>query len=169
MKRTILILIGLLCVLSFSTAALAGEVVSPEEVVLKVKEAADYLEEVGEEGLAEFKDPEGPWAWENTYVFVYDCAEGVCVANIFPDVVGKSIEDILDDEGWPVGVELCKAGDEYPEGRWIEYMWREAGTGISKKKISYIYKKPGTMYTLGAGMYNPEGVTIEELNGKLAE
>ena len=115
MKRKILILIGLLCVLSFSMAALAGDVVSPEEVVLKVKEAAAYLEEAGEEGLAEFKDPEGPWAWENTYVFVYDCAEGVCVANIFPDVVGKSIEDILDDEGWPVGVELCKAGMNIPK------------------------------------------------------
>ena len=169
MKKSISVFIGLLCILSFSIAALAGDVVSPDEVVLKVKEAAAYLEETGEEGLADFKDPEGPWAWENTYVFVYDCAEGVCVANIFPDVVGKSIEDILDDEGWPVGVELCKAGDEYPEGRWIEYMWREAGTGISKQKISYIYKKPGTMYTLGAGMYNPEGVTIEELNEKLAE
>lgn len=169
MKKSMIVLVGIVCAMVLSMTVAAQDVVTPEEVVLKVREAAAYLEETGEEGLAEFKDPEGPWAWENTYVFVYDCAEGVNVANIFPDVVGKSIEDILDDEGWPVGVELCKAGDEYPEGRWIEYMWREAGTGISKKKISYIYKKPGTKYTLGAGMYNPEGVTIEELNGKLGE
>jgi len=169
MKKPIIVIIGILCAFAISMTVMAQDAVTPEEVVIKVREAAAYLEEVGEEGLTEFKDPEGPWAWENTYVFVYDCEEGVCVANIFPEVVGKPIEEILDDEGWPVGVELCKAGDEYAQGRWIEYMWPEAGTGISKKKISYIYKKPGTMYTLGAGMYNSEGVTIEDLNGKLAE
>ena len=169
MKKYMIILIGLLLAVSFSIMVMAQDSVTPEEVVAKVREAAVYLEENGDAVLDEFKDPAGPWAWENTYVFVFDCDNGQSVANIFPEVVGKPIEEVVGDEGWPVGVELCKAGNEYEQGRWIEYMWPEAGTGISKKKISYIYRKPGTKYTVGAGMYNPEGVTVDSLNESLGE
>jgi hypothetical protein len=164
MKKILIIMVGLLLAVSFSMAVMAQEEVTPDEIVAKVKEAADYLEENGDAVLDEFKDAEGPWAWKNTYVFVFDCDGGVSVANIFPDVVGIPIAEVVGDEGRPVGTDLCEAADANADGYWVEYMWPEAGTGMSKKKISYVYRKPGTKYTVGAGIYSPEGVTADSLN-----
>jgi len=169
MKKSMIVFIGVLLAVSFSITGMAEEAVTPEEIVAKVKEASAYLEENGDAVLDEFKDAEGPWAWKNTYVFVFDCDGGVSVANIFPDVVGKPIAEVIGDEGRPVGTDLCEAADAYPEGRWVEYMWPEAGTGMSKMKISYVYRKPGTKYTVGAGIYSPEGVTADSLNESLGE
>jgi signal transduction histidine kinase len=82
--------------------------------------------------------------------------------------VGTKIEDIKDIEDYPVGNVLCETSKK-PNGVWMEYMWKVIGTDEIKKKISYIYRAPGSAYTVGAGIYGPEGVTVEELNKKLEE
>ena len=46
---------------------------TPEEVVAKVREAARYLAETGEKGLARFKGKGSEYVWKDTYVFVSDC------------------------------------------------------------------------------------------------
>jgi cytochrome c len=146
--------------------AIAEENATPEEIVAKVKEASAYLMEKGDAGLADFCKPDGPWVWKDTYVFVYDCDKGVCVGNITPGLVGKKIEDVIDVNEKPVGLELCEASKK-PNGWWIEYIWPVKGTGKQATKISYIYKAPGAKYTVGAGIYSPEGITADDLNKKL--
>jgi cytochrome c len=146
--------------------AFAGENATPDEVVAKVKEGSAFLMKEGDAGLASFDDPDGPWVWKDTYVFVYDCDKGVCVGNITPGLVGKKIEDIKDVNGKPVGLELCEASKQ-PNGWWIEYIWPVKGTGELKTKISFIYKAPGSKYTVCAGIYSPEGITAADLNEKL--
>jgi cytochrome c len=146
--------------------AAAGENATPEEIVAKVKEASAYLIEKGDAGLASFDDPNGPWVWKDTYVFVYDCDKGECVGNITPGLVGKKIEDVIDVNGKPVGLELCEASKK-PNGWWIEYIWPVKGTGALATKISYVYKAPGAKYTVCAGIYSPEGITAAGLNEKL--
>ena len=44
---------------------------------------------------------------------------------------------------------------------------RNPKTGETKPKLTYIYRAPGAKYTVGAGIYSPEGVTADGLNAKL--
>jgi cytochrome c len=152
--------------------AFAGENVTPDEIIAKCKEASAYLIEKGDAAVPEFSDPNnGRWVWKDTYVFVYDCAKGECVANITPGMVGKKIEDIttIDTNGKPVGIELCGIANDAtkPNGWWIQFDWRNPKTGETKPKLSYIYRAPGAKYTVGAGIYSPEGITAADLNKKL--
>ena len=164
--------LAILILISVSLIALplfAQEKATPEDVFEKVMEAAAYLSEKGDAALSEFNDPDGPWVFKGTYIFVYDCTKGTCVANPNnKDIVGKKIEDIKDINNLPVGNILCETSEK-PNGGWIEYMWKVIGTDDIKKKISFIYKAPGATYTVGAGIYAPEGITAEELNKKLEE
>lgn len=165
MKRgKILTALILAFTLLFAISAAAQEKATPEEVFAKVKEAATYLAEKGDAALAEFNDPKGPWVWKDTYIFVYDCDKGICVANPNnTNIVGKKIEEIVDINGNPVGIPLCELSTK-PNGGWMEYLWKAIGSDEQKTKISFIYKAPGAKYTVGAGIYGPEGVSVDELN-----
>jgi hypothetical protein len=160
---------ALLLVATGAAPAVAGENVTPDEIVAKCKEASAYLIEKGDAAVAEFSDPNSRWVWKDTYVFVYDCAKGECVGNITPGLVGKKIEDIKDANGKPVGIELCEIANDpgKPDGWWIEFVWRNPKTGEMKPKLSYIYRASGAKYTVGAGIYSPEGITAADLNAKL--
>ncbi len=162
----VVVIFAFLLITAAALPALAEEHATPDEVVAKVKEASDFLIKAGDAGLAEFCDPNGRWVFKDTYVFVYDCDKGECVGNITPGLVGKKIEDVIDVNGKPVGLELCEASKK-PNGWWIEYIWPVKGTGALATKISYIYKAPGAKYTVCAGIYSPEGVTADQLNEKL--
>jgi cytochrome c len=148
--------------------ALAGEAATPAEVIAKVKEGAAFLSASGEAGLAEFNDPAGRWAFKDTYVFVYDCQKGICAAQSFNrSIVGKPIEEITDARGAPVGNMICEAA-AFEAGRWIEYYFPEAGTGIVMRKLSFIYPVPGTPYVAGAGIYGGDE-KVEDLNKQLEQ
>jgi cytochrome c len=162
----VIVIFAFLLITAAALPALSEEHATPDEVVAKVKEASAFLIEAGDAGLAEFCDPNGRWVFKDTYVFVYDCDKGECVGNITPGLVGKKIEDVIDVNGKPVGLELCEASKK-PNGWWIEYIWPVKGTGALATKISYIYKAPGSKYTVCAGIYSPEGVTADQLNEKL--
>ena len=164
--------LAILILISVSLIALplfAQEKATPEDVYEKVMEAAAYLSEKGDAALSEFNATDGQWVFKDTYIFVYDCDKGICAA--IPstiNIVGKKIEDIKDINGLPVGNILCETSKK-PNGGWMEYMWPVLGTDEIKKKISFIYRAPGATYTVGAGIYAPEGITVEELNKKLEE
>ena len=168
-NKKMLVILILMSVSLIAVPLLAQEKATPEDVYEKVMEAAAYLVEKGDAALPEFNETDGPWVFMDTYIFVYDCDKGICAA--IPstiNIVGKKIEDIKDINGLPVGNMLCEASEK-PNGGWIEYMWPVLGTDEIKKKISFIYRAPGATYTVGAGIYGPEGITIEELNEKLEE
>ncbi|MBN2224321.1 MAG: cache domain-containing protein [Deltaproteobacteria bacterium] len=171
MKKVSLFVVLAALVALVALPAMAGEGVTPDEIVAKCKEASAYLAEKGDAAVAEFSDPNSRWVWKDTYVFVYDCAVGECVGNITPGMVGKKIGDIttIDTEGKPVGLHLCEIANDAskPNGWWIQFDWRNPKTGETKPKLSYIYRAPGATYTVGAGIYSPEGVTAADLNAKL--
>ena len=169
MKKISLAAVFVFAILLIGTVVVpvtAEENATPDEIIAKVKEASVFLIEKGDAGLASFNDPNGPWVWKDTYVFVYDCDAGVCVGNITPGLVGKKIEDIKDANGKPTGLDLCEASKK-PNGWWIEYVWRNPKTEEMKPKLSFIYKAPGAKYTVCAGIYSPEGVTATDLNAKI--
>lgn len=156
---------GALLFVALSASAAAEEAVTPEEVIAKVREAAQYLAEKGDAVLPEFNDPKGPWVWKDTYVFVMDCDNDVYVGHPMKEVLGKKISGMVDGAGSHVGVEECKVAKN-PNGGWVEILWPKLGEEKPLRKVCYMLRLPGGKYAVGSGIYEPD-MTIEELNSKL--
>jgi signal transduction histidine kinase len=134
----------------------------PEEIVAKVKEAAEKLAAAGEAGLAEFNEKESPWVWKDTYVFVTNCDAGVMSAHpIKADLIGEEIMPIKDTKDTLFFADLCEASKQ-ANGGWVEYWWPKPGEEEGSRKISYIMAVENTPYQVSAGVYD-EGVDIAEL------
>lgn len=146
-------------------SALTGEdKATVDEVVSKVEEAAKALKEQGEEALTAFHQDDGSWdadnpyAWKDTYVFVYNCKADKALAH--PTLEGKTIMDIKDKNDKPLFEELCKAG-ELEGGGWVSYMWPKPGADEPSQKVSYALAVEGTDYQVSAGIYT-EDKTVED-------
>ena len=138
---------------------------TPEEVVAKVREAARYLAETGEKGLARFKGKDSEYVWKDTYVFVSDCDKRTTVAPpTMPERDGKPIA------AGPTygGVTAAQRADAQcaaarkPGGGWFEYPFPKPGEERPSRKVTYMLAVPGTPYVVGAGVYD-ETVTLEQL------
>ena len=70
-------------------------------------------------------------------MFVYDCRLDRMVAHpMRPDLVGRPLMQITDNNGKFIFKELCMAGND-PRGGWVEYVWTKPGAGSVSRKISY--------------------------------
>jgi cytochrome c len=156
-------IVVMLCFLMVGNTVFAEESATPEEVIAKVRAAAEFLSKAGEAGLAQFNDPKGQWVWKDTYVFVFNCGKEELVAHVSRNLVGVKLLNFLDKNGRYLGFDLC-AEAMNPKGGWTEYWWPKAGTNVPERKISYVIKVPGQPYEVSAGIYNPS-MTIEKLNG----
>src|SRR5271165_487424 len=102
-------------------SALAQDKATPQELVLKVREAAGSLSKSGEPGLADFDKKPGPWVWKDTYIFVLDCTKGVMAAHpMKAELIGKPVTALKDIKGNPAFELLC-AATQSPNGTWAEY------------------------------------------------
>ena len=148
----------------------AEEVVTPAEVIAKVRAAADFLSQKGEAGLAQFNDPNGPWSWKDTYVFVFDCSKDAIIAHPNKELVGTDLASRIDKNGFKYDLALCEEAKK-PSGGWVEY-WRpsdtldETGNALYRRKVSYMLKVPGREMEVGAGIYEPT-LSVDELNKML--
>ncbi|PYV60787.1 MAG: calcium:proton antiporter, partial [Acidobacteria bacterium] len=70
MKHTIFAVLGvILLVLTISKVNAEQGKATAQEVVEKVRQAANTLSQSGEAGLAQFDKKESPWVWKDTYIF----------------------------------------------------------------------------------------------------
>ncbi|MBX3686410.1 MAG: cache domain-containing protein, partial [Rhodocyclaceae bacterium] len=100
---------------------------TPEEAITKVWSAARFLQDKGVSGFAALNSKDGPWVWKDSYVFAFDCRLDRMVAHpMRPDLVGRPIMQITDNNGKYIFKELCKAGSQRAGG-WVEYMWTRPG------------------------------------------
>jgi cytochrome c len=148
---------------TFTTGAVAQqEGATPEEVVQKVNQAAQYLAQEGEAGLEAFRTKGSEYVWKDSYVVVQDCEEGKSVAHpISPELEGQDIGTLTDETGKAFAQELCEAAQQ-PQGGWVEYMWPKPGEQEPSRKVSYAKAVAGTPYTVLGGVYD-EDATVEEL------
>ncbi len=155
----------LVCVFIAADIVHAEESAMPEEVVAKVKSAAEFLSRAGEEGLVQFNDPKGSWVWKDTYVFVMNCGKEDMTAHVNSKLIGVKLVNFIDKNGRYLCYDLC-AEALNPKGGWTEYWWPKAGTTVPERKISYILKVPGQPYEVSAGIYNPK-MTLKQLNNMI--
>jgi len=164
--------IALAGILSGAPPALSADTATPEEVVARVRAAAEFLAKEGESGLATFNKADSEFVWKDTYVFVYNCADDVIAAHPVAESRGVSIAELRGGDGGAFGIALCAAAEK-PGGSWTEYQWRHsveaptpndlAYSGDYVRKVSYMFTVDGTPYQVGAGIFD-ESTSLEALN-----
>jgi cytochrome c len=150
------------------------EAATPEEVITKVWSAAKFLQDKGASGFASLNSKDGPWVWKDTYVFAFDCRLDRMVAHpLRPDLVGRPIMQITDNNGKYIFKDLCKIGSQ-PRGGWVEYVWTKPGAGRVSRKLSYTLTADVAFSTgiqVAAGVYDDKLSVVEltQLTEKMSD
>jgi len=144
-----------------SGAALGQEKATPEQVVQKVRQAAEYLSKQGEPGLATFMQRRSDYVWANTYVFVIDCQQRKVAANPLFGFAGMPLSDLKDPTGKVIGPMFCPS-DPSTKGYWVEYHWPKGGQKQPARKLTFVEPVPDTPFTVGAGIYD-DNLNISDL------
>lgn len=170
-KVSMLVLAALTAGLT-STAVLADDpAATPNEAITKVWGAARFLQTKGVSGIAALNNADGPWVWKNSYVFAFDCRMDRMVAHpMRPDLVGRPIMQITDNNGKFIFKELCEAA-KAKHGGWVEYVWTKPGAGQVSRKLSYAVTADMAFSTglqIAAGVYDDK-LSVAELNQMAAK
>jgi cytochrome c len=141
---------------------------TPQEVIQKVRQAAQDLAASGEAGLATFSSRNATSVWKDSYTFVLSCQEGasVNVAHpLRPELKGKPTAQIATfgpKSGEQIAADFCTAGRR-PHGGWVEYNFPKPGETQATRKVSYVLAVEGTPYVVSAGLYDEEA-TVADLD-----
>jgi hypothetical protein len=162
--RFLLILILLFPTSVWAQSELVTGAATAAEVYEKVAEAAAFLSENGESGLAEFQKPHGRFVWKNTYVEVTKCIDNYCLPSPKGKDVGLNFSRL---KCYITGkfyiMDLCKEAMHNPKGAWIEYWYPRPGYDQAHRRISFMMPAANTDYQVVSSVYD-ESTTIEELN-----
>jgi signal transduction histidine kinase len=164
------------CSLTLLAACFAGlacaappapeEAATAQEVVTQVWAATKFLQDKGASGFAALNSRDGVWVWKDSYVFAFDCRMDKMVAHpMRPDLVGRSILQITDNNGKFIFKDLCKAAAQ-PRGGWVDYVWTRPGAGRASRKLSYAVTADiafSTGIQVAAGVYDDK-LSLPELN-----
>jgi len=165
MKIWILITAAFFAVVSPS---FAEETATPQEVFDMVVKGAYLLENLGQDGMEAFNDPNGELAWKDTYVQVNNCSERQTPGHPSPKVrefTPEQIWNLLDPNGIYIVREICKAAETHPNGSWIEYHWPKMGETKPSRKVTFVIQVPNTPWQLTSGIYD-DAISLDELNSK---
>ncbi|MFO7839022.1 MAG: cache domain-containing protein [Desulfosalsimonadaceae bacterium] len=141
-------------VLFLAVSATAGQSATKEECVRNCREAAALVNSKGlETAIEKIADQDGPFVWKDSYVFLMNL-DGKMLAHPFkPELTKKEhVLLITDPTGKALFVHFVNLARNNREG-WVEYMWPKPGRNNPQKKITYIYRIPGTELFVGAGVY----------------
>lgn len=170
-KVSMLVLMALSAGLMTTTASAGEEGATPDEAVTKVWGAAKFLQTKGVSGITSLNNPDGPWVWKDSYVFAFDCRLNRMVAHpMRPDLVGRPIMQITDNNGRFVFKELCQAATG-KHGGWVEYVWTKPGAGKVTRKVTYTATADlafSTGIQIAAGVYDDE-LSVAELDKLVAK
>lgn len=154
MRKTYLMVLTVmgLCVAVAGNAFAANA--TRNECIAMVREAAELLNTSGvEPAIKEINKRDGRFVWKDSYVFLMDLDGKMLAHPVKPELTEK--EHLLlevDPNGKALFVHFVNLAKNQGEG-WVDYLWPKPGETIPSKKVTYIYRIPGTEYFLGAGIY----------------
>ncbi|MFH1138790.1 MAG: cache domain-containing protein [Pseudomonadota bacterium] len=162
MKKAILVIATLLFALVPVWAA-AQEHATPQEVYVKIVQAASVVQNLGEESFSAFNDPKGEFAWKDAYAFVTNCEKKTIVAHPNPKLINLPSDKVLCYKtGRKILEETCQ--QITPEGVWLEYWWPiQPGSDQIARKVVFVVPVPGTPYQVLTSIFN-ENDSLEDLN-----
>jgi cytochrome c len=168
-RRTAMVTLAFGLVLAYAgTARAQQDHATPQEVVQKVRQAAQDVAHAGEAGLATFSSKNATSVWQDSYTFVLSCEGGTAVTvahPIRPELKGKPTAQIVTfgpKPGEQIAADMCAAGGR-PHGGWVAYDFPKPGETQATRKVSYLLAAPGTPYVVGAGIYD-EKAKVEDLD-----
>jgi cytochrome c len=149
------------------TARAEQDLATPQEVIQRVKQAAQNLAQSGDAGLATFSSKNATSVWKDSYTFVVSCEGGTAVGVANPVRPGGPVPLAQDltfgpKSGEQIAANFCTAGRQ-PHGGWVEYNFPKPGETQATRKVSYLLAVEGTPYIVGAGLYD-EKAQIEDLD-----
>ena len=86
------------------------------------------------------------------YLFAWT-REGVSVAHIRPDMVGKNLWGLQDSTGKYIIQEMRRAADSAPEGAAFDYLWPRTKEAEPEPKLSWAMAVPEWNALVGTGVY----------------
>lgn len=127
-------------------------------VALKVREAANLVEETGEEAFPEFREKDSKWFYDDFYIFVWKLNGTRAVRVVYPPDLkgeGQNVTALMDFNGKSIGKLFIETAlSENGEG-WIPYEWPKIGE--TEPSIKYGFIKRATLgeevYLVGSGFY----------------
>ncbi len=144
----------LLLLVTLSLGAFANERGTSRQAKLLLDNAIKTLEQKGpRKAFSAFNDQKGHFNQGDLYIFAVD-TKGIYLAyGANPTLVGKSMANLVDAAGNPLGQEILKLADAMGHGI-VEYEWLNRQTNDVEHKFSRIQKVGD--YILGVGFYLPE-------------
>jgi signal transduction histidine kinase len=126
----------LVSMLGLATAATAADYGTAAEAKAMLEKAAAALKANQASALAMFQKGEGGFKDRDLYVF---CGGPDGNFTAHPTLTGKSLKDLKDKSGKPLGEEIYKAAEP---GKITEvaYMWPRPGSTDPVQKVSYVTK-----------------------------
>ncbi len=140
--------------LLLSLNAFADTIASKDECVMKCHEAAALINSKGlEEAKKTIEDPNGPYVWKDSYVFLMNLDGKMLAHPIKPELTRRNhVLLITDPKDKALFVHFVNMARNPGHG-WVEYLWPKPGKNTPWKKVTYIYRVPGTDLFVGAGVY----------------
>ena len=122
--------------LGFATLALAADFGTAAEAKAMLEKAVAALKANQASALAMFTKGEGGFKDRDLYPF---CGGPDGMFTAHPSLVGKSLKDLKDKSGKPLGEEIYKTAQEGKIGE-VSYMWPRPGTTEPVQKVSFVTK-----------------------------
>ena len=147
------LLIGF-CLLA-ATSSYATEKATKEECMAMCRKAVALAQEKNvEEMIAQVSDPNGPFVWKDTYLYIIDLNTKFVVAHpIRPNLINRDMSGLKDINGKMFFVEMFNIALDKGEG-WLDYMWPKPGENKPSSKSTFVLRVPDQPYAVMSGIYN---------------
>jgi cytochrome c len=130
--------------------AFAADRGTPEQAKALVERAVQHIKEAGKEkAFEDFDDPKGNFVEGDLYIFVEDMTAVNLAHGANKGLVGKSLYDVKDADGKPIGREFVAVAQASGEG-WVSYKWPNPVSKKIEEKLTYVKKMDDMIVMCGA-------------------
>ena len=136
MKRLSMYAFCTVLIMSFSTAVFAGNFGTADEAKALLERAAAAVKVNKADALAKFTKGEDGFKDRDLYPF---CGGPDGIFTAHPSLVGKSLKDLKDKAGKPLGQDIYTTAKEGTISE-VSYMWARPGSTEPVQKVSYVTK-----------------------------
>jgi signal transduction histidine kinase len=136
-----------------AAVAVAQQHGTRDEARAMVAAAVEHVKKVGpEQAFKDFTTDKTTWTKHDLYVFANDM-KGTCLAHGGnAKLVGRSLMDLRDANGFMLIAEMTKVAQAKGEG-WVDYVWQHPQTKKIESKTSYVHKLVNHEGYVGVGVY----------------
>ena len=136
MKRAALCATLTLMLLTFTTPVFASEFGTANEAKAMLEKAVAAVKKDAKAALAMFTKGEGGFKDRDLYPF---CGGPDGNFTAHPTLAGKSLKELKDKAGKPLGEEIYKTAQEGKIGQ-VSYMWPRPGSTDPVQKVTFVTK-----------------------------